>query len=324
MSAHAPAVSEQLASIRQRIRARAATAQDFLAYDLLRGLPAVRGFSPRTNPKHLANGRSPFEGFLRACQSGWLVDPELPSSLSEMLPATLLSVLRQEKVRLWCDTFRRAQLAGLPRQQLVGLLRKAMLATPQGRSNVWEHCRRTEKAAMALLAAQQLADPTQRARRAAPWMPAWYVESECLRLSDSDAGLLRRYLRMHDCGKPFVYTEDEQARPHFHGHSAASARVWKELGGSLEECWLIEHDMTLPTLPAAGIDAFADAPLAKLQLVGAFASLAANEGDFGGCTTSGFRAKLKHLDRRGRALLLRWAARRLAASTEKPATTVAG
>lgn len=63
-------------------------------------------------------------------------------------------------------------------------------------------------------------------------------------------------------------------------------------------------DMALHTMPAADVPAFAQHPLSRALLISAVASLQANAEDFGGWESSSYKAKLKHLGRRMRALSL--------------------
>lgn len=64
---------EQFAIIRDKFRALANTEQltpaDILIYNLLRGLPATRGFTPITNKLKLVNGTDPWLGFDQAKDS---------------------------------------------------------------------------------------------------------------------------------------------------------------------------------------------------------------------------------------------------------------
>lgn len=305
-----PTAAEHLEAIRERIRSRTATAADFIAYNLLRGKPASNGFQPRTNPARLADGQGPFDGFLRASQSSPWSAHQLPQTLAEMLDAKQQSQLRLERVRLLCETFRRAQAQGLSQGHLRGLLRRAMQTTPQGSGSVLAHCRQTEKRAVSLVSSRLYGSttPAWRAKTTPSWLPQWFFECDTLNVSQAEYGLLKRYLLQHDCGKPFVYAEDEQGRAHFPGHAEVSAKVWGEVGGSEDEQYLIAHDMDLHTLKAEQLEAFARGRFAKLQLIAALASLWANQEDFGGVDSTSFKCKLKHLDRRGRALCKLWAA----------------
>lgn len=316
--------AEHLEAIRERIRARVATASDFIVYNLLRGKPAHQGFQPCVNPNSMSNGRGPYDGFLRASQQSAAYHRDaakLPSPLADALTSRPQSELRLARVRLLCETFHRAQAQGLSKGHLRGILRWAMLATPQGGANVHEHCRLTEKRAVSLVSSRMYGStPEWRAKTSPAWVPGWFFDCKQLTLSQAEYHLMRRYLLQHDCGKPFVYTEDEQGRAHFPNHAQASARIWGVVGGSADEQYLIEHDMDLHILKAEGLEQFAKGRFAKLQLIAALASLWANQDDFGGVESTSFKCKLKHLDRRGRALCKLWEAEPLVAAEHTQAS----
>jgi hypothetical protein len=214
------------------------------------------------------------------------------------------------RVKLLCETFRRAQSEGMSRDVLRGLLRWAMAATPQGRANVLEHCKTTAACAVNLVNVKRSkGQPTWRKYTAPAWMPEWFTQSNQLILEPKEFQVLYTYLKVHDCGKPFVYEEDAEGKMHFPDHAKASAEIWRDAGGSEDEQYLIAHDMDLHTIKAEGLEEFAQHPLAKVQLMAALASLWANQDDFGGVDSVSFKCKLKHLDRRGRALCKLWDAR---------------
>ncbi len=304
--------AEHKAAIRERIRNRIATPQDFIAYNVLRGKAARNGFQPQGAGKRPQNGQGAFNGFLRASQlftfSSFGADrlhPELVACLSDAQQASV----REERVKALSETFEQACAAGLPTEQLKGLLRWAMAATPQGRHSVLEHCELTHKFAVCLVNFRRHGSKVAvwRGQTCPTWLPDWFFESPHTTLAPAEFQLLFRYLAMHDCGKPFVYLRDETGRAHFPGHALRSAEIWRQAGGSEHEQYLMEHDMALHTLKADGLEEFSKGALAKVQLVAALASLWANIDDFGGAESVSFKAKLKHLDRRGRALCRIWA-----------------
>lgn len=294
--------AEHKQAILERIQARKATAADFIAYNLLRGKPASQGFTPNTAERRFRCGRSPFAGFEQACRRGYWPSVELNPALEAVLDDSQRAALRAERIRLLALAFERGVEAGLPKEDLRGLLTRAMLATPQGKGSVMSHCQQTVKAAVGFLVAMGLANPADRSRYAPAWTPAWLFETAALNLSQPERQLLQRYLAVHDCGKPFVFRQDQSGKIHFPEHAAKSAEVWRQAGGAQEEAWLIEHDMDLHTMSASELEELAKHPLAKVLLVAALASLSANARDFGGEESTSFKMKLKHLDRRGRAL----------------------
>lgn len=114
---------------------------------------------------------------------------------------------------------------------------------------------------------------------------------------------MERYLRYHDCGKPFVHQVDDAGRSHFPNHAEASARTWESAGGSSDEVWLIRHDMLLHSSSAVDCEAYHGHPLMPALLFAALAEIHANAEMFGGLESSSFKAKAKQLDRRGGAYL---------------------
>ena len=116
---------------------------------------------------------------------------------------------------------------------------------------------------------------------------------------------VERYLVVHDCGKPSVRTVDDDGRQHFPGHATASAAVWAATTGAQPDdriVALIGSDMDAHTLTGDGVAEFARRTDAIVSLLAAVAEVHANAEMFGGVTSSGFKMKLKHLERRGRAV----------------------
>jgi hypothetical protein len=138
-------------------------------------------------------------------------------------------------------------------------------------------------------------------------LPSWVVESAELLLSRQvDFDSAQRYQLFHDCGKPYVIEFDESGRRHFPEHAAASGRLWRGLGGSELESELMTQDMDAHKLSAADLPEFAARPTAATLLLTALCEVHANAEMFGGLESVGFKAKWKHLDRRGKALCQMW------------------
>lgn len=298
-----PADKARIAALKLRIGAGTATARDCVLFNILRGWPASCGFQPHTNPAGLRNGRDPYAGFLRATSvSGYEgIHPEL---VAELTPEQL-SALRLVRSKLTVQAFEAARAAGVTGQVLRGFLNRAMKATPQGSVSVWKHCMQTRIAANKLTMVRNGYLP----RTAAPaWIPEWFFTAPKLELSRDDRATLWRYLEHHDCGKPFVVIEDDTGRAHFPDHAAKSADIWRQVGGAKVEARLMERDMELHTMGADAVPAFAGDLDAPLLLIAALGSLWANAADFGGVESSSFKMKLKHIDRRGRAICKAWEA----------------
>lgn len=298
-----PADRARLAALRARIHARLATPCDFVLYNVLRGWPAWFGFQPHTNPAGLHQGRDPYAGFMRATGARGYAGVH-PALATELTPAQL-SALRLARSRLAVQAFEAARAAGVTGSVLRGFLNRAMQATPQGSVSVGQHCLHTREKANVLTMVRN----GYLARTAAPaWVPEWFFTAPRLELAREQRATLVRYLGHHDCGKPFVHQEDATGRAHFPGHADKSAELWRALGGDAREARLMARDMELHMMEAAAVPAFAADPDAPLLLVAALGSLWANAADFGGVESASFKMKLKHIDRRGRAVCKQWEA----------------
>lgn len=140
-------------------------------------------------------------------------------------------------------------------------------------------------------------------------LPDWLTEHAGLLLArQADFRVAQRYQLFHDAGKPYCLEIDSSGRRHFPEHAAVTGSIWRALGGSDLEAELMEQDMDAHTLKAEHLDEFAARPTGPTLLVTALAEIHANADMFGGQDSVSFKAKWKHLDRRGRALCIRWMA----------------
>jgi hypothetical protein len=139
--------------------------------------------------------------------------------------------------------------------------------------------------------------------RVSEWLVAgWSVFENKLLHRD----VISRYQRYHDCGKPRCRTIDENGRQHFPGHAIHSEAVWLEAGGDAAAGRLIGLDMVVHEMFAAEILSFALIPESATLWLTALSEIHANAVLFGGMDTVSFKSKWKHIDRRGKALLLAW------------------
>lgn len=144
-----------------------------------------------------------------------------------------------------------------------------------------------------------------------PWrLPAWLtpgsVDTLALLSRLAPARTLRAYQVWHDCGKPYCVQEDAQGRRHFGGHAEHSARVWRALGGDDHVARLMSQDMDAHLMSAQEVPAFASRADAASLWLTALAEVHANAEMFGGWESTSFKAKAKHLERRGKALVAYW------------------
>lgn len=178
-----------------------------------------------------------------------------------------------------------------------------MEATPQGSGSVWTHCQDVRRWAIQLSHPEFFAsDACAGLRSRLPWLDFPGLAAS-LPARVHQAWL--NYMAWHDCGKPYVAQKDDSGRWHFPGHAEASAHVWRCMGGCELEQELMRLDMHLHTMGAEEVPAFAEHPLAVPLLLSAIAAVQANAEDFGGVDSPSYKAKLKHLGRRGKALLAR-------------------
>ena len=123
------------------------------------------------------------------------------------------------------------------------------------------------------------------------------------------------YLIMHDCGKPFCRTVDEEGRQHFPDHARVSQEVFNHVRTTSGYTYshndelvarLIGEDMDAHLLKAEGVDEFALRETAPTLLLSALAELHSNAKMFGGMESIGFKSKWRNLNRRGKALVNIW------------------
>ena len=156
---------------------------------------------------------------------------------------------------------------------------------------------------------QALSDALASGKLPAGWaLPDWFTPAigQALLGRTPCAETMRQYLVYHDCGKPYCLTVDEQGRRHFEGHAQWSKRIWLQHGGGAEAGRLMGEDMDIHCLKACDLPEFAQRPTAPALLLAGIAEIHANAAMFGGQDSVSFKAKQKHWDRRGRALLKIW------------------
>lgn len=149
-------------------------------------------------------------------------------------------------------------------------------------------------------------------------IPAWLDEhAEVIASRLPSRWVMERYAVLHDSGKPDCLSVDADGRRHFPGHAEASASAYRRLvcpdGGPLEPAdervaGLIAADMDIHLLSGDGVAAFAGRADAAALLLTGLAEVHSNAALFGGTGSASFKAKWKHLDRRGRAICKAWEA----------------
>lgn len=133
-------------------------------------------------------------------------------------------------------------------------------------------------------------------------LPEW-VYSPVLWQSLPSAKQLSTYHIMHDCGKPFCRTVDEQGKQHFPDHANVSADIWYSLTSDDLVSSLIRRDMEIHLLKGHQVTEFANRPYASSLLLTGLSEVHANAAMFGGIESTSFKIKFKQLNRRGKAIV---------------------
>ena len=170
-------------------------------------------------------------------------------------------------------------------------------------------------------------------------LPNWLVEHRQLLLNamvNTKPEVVKTYLRLHDIGKPFCRTVDEEGRQHFPNHAAVSERVMRiiaenhDFGNHQQRSYfdkqdmlwvaeLIGQDMDAHLLKQEGVAEFASRSNAPLLLLAALSEIHANAGLFGGIDSTSFKIKFKQLEKMGKRVFEKIAANSAAHKTGIPA-----
>jgi hypothetical protein len=121
--------------------------------------------------------------------------------------------------------------------------------------------------------------------------------------------IIEEYNVLHDCGKPYCLTIDEEGKRHFPNHAEVSKQTYKSLPvGNVVNADIVANligwDMVLHTATADEIQAmnFSKQDIYTL-LVTALAEIHSNANMFGGLDSVSFKSKWKKLDRRGNMIV---------------------
>lgn len=132
-------------------------------------------------------------------------------------------------------------------------------------------------------------------------LPSWFTDS--LSGLCPSAEIMEQYHVMHDVGKVFCRTVDEEGRQHFPDHARISAAVWRAEGGDKLVGDLIQRDMDMHRLKPSQVEEYDRPELVPALLLTALSELHANAEMFGGIESTSFKIKWKALDKLGRKLL---------------------
>lgn len=135
-------------------------------------------------------------------------------------------------------------------------------------------------------------------------LPDWVIENKQYILDHLVHDYaMQEYLIMHDCGKPYCRTVDEEGKQHFLDHANVSYEVYKELYPTkLLVAELIKKDMNIHCLKSENLVEFSKDPLAISLLIAGLCEIHANASMFGGIDSTSFKIKWKHINKRGRQI----------------------
>ena len=321
--------------IRKQIRARMSadpqgeshdTAAMILLYNWARELPGTRGFTPLKRTSGSA-GEHPSQALIRLIGSTSSLKVHLESVMHGETPEDQAIALRD--FRTWSMAIARGMLvdqfnalpAGAPGLQ--ALLARISTLTPHGASNAQEHGREARAYWHAIVYhLRKMGNPNAYGPSAREGTRAAHIENVKLPTWAQDPKnaefllkaidrvhrkQINTYLEMHDCGKAFCLTTDENGKNHYPNHAEVSAEVWAKAGGAAVECELMRKDMLVHTASAGDCSSLACDPLAPILLLSALAEIHANATPiFSGFESDSFKIKFKQIERRGSALLKTW------------------
>jgi hypothetical protein len=173
-----------------------------------------------------------------------------------------------------------------------------MLSTPQtDTQNVLEHGTSVNKYFNDLIGDMKL-----------DWrLPNWLQENKDFILQNLHSYQdIKEYQIMHDCGKPYCITIDEDGRRHFTDHANVSANTFAQISDNKIVKDLISKDMVFHTIKADEVEDFVNnnsLQTVLTLLVTSLCELHSNASMFGGIESTSFKIKYKQLDKRGNQVL---------------------
>jgi hypothetical protein len=173
-----------------------------------------------------------------------------------------------------------------------------MLSTPQtDTQNVLEHGISVNKYFNDLISDMKL-----------DWrLPSWFQTNQEFILKNLHSYEdIKEYQIMHDCGKPYCITIDEEGRRHFTDHANVSKNTYSKISDNKIVADLISKDMVFHTIKADEVEEFFNnnsLQTVLTLLVTSFCELHSNASMFGGIESTSFKIKYKQLDKRGNQVL---------------------
>lgn len=140
--------------------------------------------------------------------------------------------------------------------------------------------------------------------------PSWVLKhANSILCNLIDEFSLGKYAVMHDCGKPFCITKDENGRAHYPNHAQKSYEVFKSIyPGERIIGELIKRDMDFHTMSMEAVEDYQiegeeDRKITCSLLLSSLAELHSNAEMFGGLDSDSFKIKFKALDKRANRIL---------------------
>jgi hypothetical protein len=134
-------------------------------------------------------------------------------------------------------------------------------------------------------------------------IPEWlnqYRDQILSRLLPED--ILEEYTLLHDCGKSFVKTIDENGKIHFSNHAQKSHDIYLQVCDNEHVAKLIKMDMDIHNLKAIDLPEFCQRKECISLLLSGLAEIHSNSELFGGTQSVSFKIKYKQIDNRGKAI----------------------
>lgn len=113
---------------------------------------------------------------------------------------------------------------------------------------------------------------------------------------------IKTYLILHDCGKPFCLSEDEQGQ-HFKNHAQISQETYLKYYDNKMVAQLIGDDMLCHVTKPKDYENLLSNPYIEILLCTALAELHSNALMFGGFDSDSFKIKFKNLSKLGDRVL---------------------
>lgn len=173
-----------------------------------------------------------------------------------------------------------------------------MLSTPQtDTQNVLEHGNSVNKYFNDLIGDMKL-----------DWrLPDWFQKYKDFILENLHSYEdIKEYQIMHDCGKPYCISIDDEGRRHFPDHANVSANTFSKISDNKIVSDLISKDMVFHTIKSDEVEEFVknnSLQTILTLLVTSLCELHSNASMFGGIESTSFKIKYKQLDKRGNQVL---------------------